>query len=61
MIFDDQITDSARHTIEILHEATLRDLVKNKNSAVWHLLIERNQALQERYVSFKSPIILCGF
>ncbi|KAN0138283.1 hypothetical protein V8E53_003746, partial [Lactarius tabidus] len=27
--------------------ATLQDLIKNKNSAIWHLLLEHNQALCE--------------
>ncbi|KAN0134642.1 hypothetical protein V8E53_007427 [Lactarius tabidus] len=40
-----QINDSTHHAIEITHEATLQDLIKNKNSAIWHLLLERNQAL----------------
>jgi hypothetical protein len=48
MFTGEQITDTVRHAIEIIHEATLQDLIKNKNSAIWHLLLERNQALRER-------------
>ena len=48
MFTGDQITDSARRNIEILHEATLGNLIKTKNSTIWYLLIERNQALRER-------------
>ena len=57
MFTGDEIDDSTRCAIEILHEATLGDLIKNKNSAIWHLLMERNQALHERYVLFNSPSI----
>ena len=44
----EHLTDAARDRIEIIHEATLQDLLKNKNQAVWQLLEERNQALRER-------------
>jgi hypothetical protein len=43
-----EITKSVCCAIEIMHEATLQDLIKNKNNAVWHLLVEQNQALCER-------------
>jgi hypothetical protein len=43
-----QITNTVRHAIKIIHKAMLQDLIKNKNSAIWHLLLEWNQALCER-------------
>lgn len=44
----EDLSDAARHAIKTMHEATLQDLLKNKNSAVWQLLQERNYALCER-------------
>ena len=41
------LSDAAYHTIETMHEATLQDLLKNKNLAVWQLLQECNYALCE--------------
>ncbi len=35
--------------IEVLHEATLQDLIKTKNYAILQLLEERNKLLRERY------------
>ena len=43
----EDLSDAAHHAIETMHEATLQDLLKNKNSAVWQLLQERNYALRE--------------
>jgi hypothetical protein len=43
-----EITDSERHDIELLHEATLQDLQRCRNDAVWKILLERNQTLDER-------------
>ena len=57
MFTGDQITESTRRNIETLHEATLGDLIKNKNGAVWQLLGERNEALRERYVHSRPPSI----
>lgn len=34
--------------IQLLHEATLQDLIRTRNYAVEQLLLERNQLLQER-------------
>ena len=34
--------------IQLLHEATLQDLIRTRNYAVEQLLYERNQLLQER-------------
>ena len=46
----EDLSDAAHHAIETetMHEATLQDLLKNKNLAVWQLLQERNYALRER-------------
>jgi hypothetical protein len=40
--------------IHILHEATLQDLLKVKNYAVWTLLQERNALLYERCMSIQT-------
>ena len=34
--------------IQLLHEATLQDLLRTKNQAVSHLLREHNELLRER-------------
>lgn len=39
------IHNTAHCAISVMHKATLQDLIKNKNSAVWHLLIGQNLAL----------------
>ena len=57
MFTGDQITESTHQNIETLHEATLGNLIKNKNSAVWQLLGERNEALPERYVHSRPLLI----
>jgi len=48
MSTDQIISPSECCAIETIHKATLQDLLKNMNMAVWHLLIERNQTLHER-------------
>jgi hypothetical protein len=45
---NNEITDSERHDIELLHEATLQDLQRCRNDAVLKILLERNQTLDER-------------
>jgi hypothetical protein len=45
---DHEITDSERRDIELLHEATLQDLQRCHNDAVWKIMLERNQTLDER-------------
>jgi hypothetical protein len=45
---DHKITASERCDIELLHEATLQDLQRCRNGAVWTILLERNEALDER-------------
>ena len=45
---DPALTLSERRDIELLHEATLQDLQRCKNDAVWQLTLERNQTLEER-------------
>ena len=40
--------------IQLLHKATLQDLLKASNYPVWTLLQERNVLLRERYVSILS-------
>ena len=44
---DHEITPSEYHDIKLLQEATLQDLQRCWNGAVWKLLLEWNQALDE--------------
>ena len=44
----ENLTNAAHDHIEIIHEATLQDLLKNRNQAMWQLLEEWNHALQEQ-------------
>ncbi|KAF8256581.1 hypothetical protein EI94DRAFT_1710890 [Lactarius quietus] len=45
-----------RAEIQPLHEATLQDLIHNRNYAVKHLLYERNELLKERLSLGGTPI-----
>ena len=55
---DAWLLDMAR--IQILHEATLQDLLQTRNDAVSHILHERNELLCERLSceSFQLSMVL---
>ena len=45
-----ELSDATRCTIQVMHEATLVDLLQSHNSAVQYLLAEWNEYLHERYL-----------